>query len=176
MTKESLIHLALILFIETTVVPHYTNAFFMLKVSDQDCEWAQKNDQSIVDSITTLERIQSDKVHSIECYIKKWWTSLLLFTDASIASLSVHEKSSNFHFAYLYFKYNILHGTHYFQSFQLFSPVFCFSFYTRHPLERYKPSVVYKTPLSYCFKVLYLLMFSYLFPADINTYGAKSNI
>lgn len=176
LTKESLIHLALILFIETTVVPHYTNAFFMLKVSDQDCEWAQKNDQSIVDSITTLERIQSDKVHSIECYIKKWWTSLLLFTDASIASLSVHEKSSNFHFAYLYFKYNILHGTHYFQSFQLFSPVFCFSFYTRHPLERYKPSVVYKTPLSYCFKVLYLLMFSYLFPADINTYGAKSNI
>lgn len=101
----------------------------------------------------------------------------LLFTVTSIASLSVQEKSSNFHFAYLYFKYNILHRTHYFQSFPLFFPnLLCFSFYTRHPLERYKPSVVYKTPLSYCFKVLYLLMFSYLFPADINTYAAKSNL
>lgn len=60
--------------------------------------------------------------------------------------------------------------------FHFFSSFLCFSFYTRHPLERYKPSVVCKTPLSYCFKVLYLLMFSYLCPADINTYAAKSNL
>lgn len=35
------------------------------------CEWAQKNDQFIVDSVAFLERIQSDKFHSIEYYIKK---------------------------------------------------------------------------------------------------------
>lgn len=51
----------------------------------------------------------------------------VLFTVTSIASLSVQEKSSNFHFAYLYFKYNILHRTHYFQSFPLFFPIFSVS-------------------------------------------------
>lgn len=50
------------------------------------------------------------------------------------------------------------------------------SFSSRHSLEPHKPSVLCKTPLSSCFKVLYLLMFSYLFPADINTPCQKQSL
>lgn len=39
------------------------------------CEWAQKNDQSSVESIIFLEMIQSDKYYYIEHDIKKWGTT-----------------------------------------------------------------------------------------------------
>lgn len=83
---------------------------------------------------------------------------------------------SNFHIAYLCFNYNILHGRHYFQMISFFLSPDCFSSHSRYSFKWCKPSVVYKTPLSYCFKVSYLLMFSYVFPADNNIYPAKTNL
>lgn len=51
--------------------------------------------------------------------------------------------------------------------FPLFIDLTVFSYTIKNNnLNGMKPSVVYKTPFSYCFKDSYLLMFSYLFPAE----------
>lgn len=86
-----------------------------------------------------------------------------LFTDTKVVSLYAKKKAAIFILLISTLNTTYCMGPILSSHFHFFfSSLLCFSFYTRHPLEWYKPSVVCKTPLSYCFSFIPFNVFLFI--------------
>lgn len=129
--------------------------------------------------ITLIKRPYSEILITIitPLNIFQFFTDLLLtYSNIFLSPIIWGERLSSQFLHYIScFIYNILPVRHYFQMI-FFVSLNYFSLHSKYLLKWCKPCVVYKTPLSYCFKVSYLSYIFYWFPSDINIYPAKTNL